>query len=154
MITVDVRVVAATNRDLEAEARAGRFREDLFYRLSVFPILVPPLRERPEDIAPLAQHFLERTCAELGRDPLRLSQSQAESLKRHRWSGNIRELKNVMMFKLRCIRARNSRRDDSCRSRRQALDCLRHAGCGHPGLGSELTAKDATRTVVARYPSH
>jgi DNA-binding NtrC family response regulator len=54
------------------------------------------LRERPEDVAPLAQHFLGRTCAELGRDPLRLSQSQAESLKRHRWSGNIRELKNVI----------------------------------------------------------
>ena len=95
-ITVDVRVVAATNRDLEAEVQAGRFREDLFYRLSVFPILVPPLRERPEDIAPLAQHFLERTCAELGREPMRLSKSQADSLKRHRWPGNIRELKNVI----------------------------------------------------------
>lgn len=95
-IKVDVRVVAATNRDLETEVQAGRFREDLFYRLSVFPIVVPPLRERPEDLAPLAQHFLARTCAELGRDPLRLSQSQVESLKRHRWPGNIRELKNVI----------------------------------------------------------
>jgi transcriptional regulator with GAF, ATPase, and Fis domain len=81
-IKVDVRVAA--NRDLKTEIRAGRFREDLFYHLSVFPIVVPPLRERPEDFAPLAQHFLERTCAELGRDPLRLSQNQAESLKRHR----------------------------------------------------------------------
>jgi PAS domain S-box-containing protein len=95
-IQVDVRVVAATNRDLDAEIKAGRFREDLFYRLSVFPILVPPLRERPEDVAPLAQHFLERACAELGREGLRLSQQQAEALQRHDWPGNIRELKNVI----------------------------------------------------------
>lgn len=95
-VNVDVRVVAATNRDLEAEVKAGRFREDLFYRLSVFPIEVPPLRKRAEDIAPLAQHFLERTCAELGRDPLRLSKQQVDSLKRHHWPGNIRELKNVI----------------------------------------------------------
>jgi PAS domain S-box-containing protein len=95
-IKVDVRVVAATNRDLEEEVKAGRFREDLFYRLSVFPIEVPPLRGRPGDVAPLAEHFLERACMELGREPLRLSQSQVESLRRHRWPGNIRELKNVI----------------------------------------------------------
>ena len=95
-IKVDVRIVAATNRDLETEVEAGRFREDLFYRLSVFPIEVPPLRQRPDDIAPLAQHFLERTCAELGRNPLRLSKQQVEGLQRHSWPGNIRELKNVI----------------------------------------------------------
>jgi len=95
-IKVDVRVVAATNRELEAEVGAGRFREDLYYRLSVFPIGVPPLRERSADIAPIAQHFLERTCAELGRDPLRLSRQQVERLQRHSWPGNIRELKNVV----------------------------------------------------------
>jgi len=95
-IKVDVRVVAATNLDLEAEAKAGRFREDLFYRLSVFPIEVPPLRERAKDIAPLAQHFLDRSCAELGRDPLRLSKQQVNSLQTHNWPGNIRELKNVI----------------------------------------------------------
>ena len=95
-VKVDVRVVAATNRDLEAEIKAGRFREDLFYRLSVFPIEVPPLRERAEDIAPLAQHFVERICAELGRDPLRLSRQQVDRLQRHSWPGNIRELKNII----------------------------------------------------------
>jgi len=83
-IKVDVRILAATHQDLEQMVRAGRFREDLYYRLRELEILLPPLRERPEDFAPLAQHFLERTCAELGRDPLRLSQNQAESLKRHR----------------------------------------------------------------------
>lgn len=95
-VTVDVRVIAATNRNLEEEVKAGRFREDLFYRLSVFPIDVPPLRERAEDIAPLAQHFLGRTCTELGCDPLKLSKQQVASLQRHRWPGNIRELKNVI----------------------------------------------------------
>lgn len=95
-LQVDVRVVAATNRDLDAEIKAGRFREDLFYRLSVFPIQVPPLRERPEDVAPLAQHFLARACAELGREGMRLSQQQVEALQRHDWPGNIRELKNVI----------------------------------------------------------
>ncbi|MEN8761366.1 MAG: sigma 54-interacting transcriptional regulator, partial [Thiogranum sp.] len=95
-VKVDVRVVAATNRDLEAEIKAGRFREDLFYRLSVFPIEVPPLRERAEDIAPLAQHFVERICAQLGREPLRLSKQQVDRLQGHSWPGNIRELKNII----------------------------------------------------------
>ena len=95
-ISVDVRVVAATNRDLEAEVKAGRFREDLYYRLGVFPIVVPPLRDRREDIAPLAEHFLARTCVDLGRDPMRLSKQQAQQLMHHDWPGNIRELRNVI----------------------------------------------------------
>lgn len=94
--SVDVRVVAATNRDLKEEVRAGRFREDLFYRLSVFPIDVPPLRERVEDIAPLAMHFVNVICQDLGRDPLQISKQQLQSLIAHAWPGNIRELKNVI----------------------------------------------------------
>jgi PAS domain S-box-containing protein len=93
---VDVRVVAATNRILEDEVAAGRFREDLYYRLSVFPIELPPLRDRVEDIAPLATHFLETICTELGREPLVLSKSHAATLQRHQWPGNIRELRNVI----------------------------------------------------------
>ena len=95
-VKVDVRVVAATNRDLEAEVKAGRFREDLYYRLGVFPIVVPPLRDRREDIGPLAEHFLTRTCVNLGREPMRLSKQQAQQLLRHSWPGNIRELRNVI----------------------------------------------------------
>ncbi|MBN1238947.1 MAG: sigma 54-interacting transcriptional regulator [Gammaproteobacteria bacterium] len=94
--TVDVRVVAATNRDLEKAVEAGRFREDLYYRLSVFPIDVPPLRERGDDVIQLASHFLERTCQEFGHTPLQLSRQQAQLLKRYDWPGNIRELKNVI----------------------------------------------------------
>lgn len=93
---VDVRIIAATNRDLQAEVAAGRFREDLYYRLSVFPIAVPPLRERKADILPLATHFVNRFCDELGRDRLAISRQQANLLLGQRWSGNIRELKNVM----------------------------------------------------------
>ena len=95
-VKVDVRVVAATNRDLEAEIKAGRFREDLYYRLGVFPILVPPLRDRRDDIVPLAEHFMARTCADLGRDPLRLSKQQVQRLMGHPWPGNIRELRNII----------------------------------------------------------
>lgn len=95
-IEADIRIVAATNRDLAAEIKAGRFREDLFYRLSVFPIEVPPLRERIDDIAPLAQQFLKGICSELGRNPLILARQQVDTLKRHSWPGNIRELKNVI----------------------------------------------------------
>jgi PAS domain S-box-containing protein len=94
--TVDVRVIAATNRDLERAVEAGRFREDLYYRLSVFPIDVPPLRERADDVIQLASHFLERTCQEFGHAPLALSRQQALLLKRYDWPGNIRELKNVI----------------------------------------------------------
>lgn len=93
---VDVRIVAATNKNLSAEVAAGRFREDLFYRLSVFPVEVPPLRDRMEDIAPLALHFIEHICKDLGRDIPRISKGQLVILQQHDWPGNIRELNNVM----------------------------------------------------------
>ena len=95
-IKVDVRIVAATNRDLFKEVSEGRFREDLYYRLSVFPVSVPPLRERKPDIGLLAQHFLQLSCQEFGRDPMGLSSAQVKLLARHDWPGNIRELKNVI----------------------------------------------------------
>ena len=94
--SVDVRVIAATNRDLEQAVADGKFREDLYYRLSVFPIEVPPLRERGDDVLQIASHFLERTCQEFGHPPLTLSKQQAALLKRYDWPGNVRELKNVI----------------------------------------------------------
>jgi PAS domain S-box-containing protein len=94
--SVDVRVIAATNRNLEQLIVDGEFREDLFYRLSVFPVEVPPLRDRGEDIVQLAQHFLEQTCADFGREPMTLTRTQVENLRRYNWPGNIRELKNVI----------------------------------------------------------
>ena len=95
-LKVDVRVIAATNRDLAAEVTSGRFREDLWYRLNVFPITVPPLRERKEDIPVLAQAFLERFCTKLARPELALSHSVLHSLQAYRWPGNVRELQNVI----------------------------------------------------------
>ncbi|MDH3351230.1 MAG: sigma 54-interacting transcriptional regulator [Gammaproteobacteria bacterium] len=94
--SVDVRVVAATNRDLERLIVEGEFREDLFYRLSVFPIDVPPLRDRDEDVVQLAQHFLEKVCNDFGRPVMTLTRAQATRLHNYHWPGNVRELKNVI----------------------------------------------------------
>lgn len=94
--TVDVRVIAATNRELEDEVAAGRFREDLYYRLGVFPIQVPPLRERGSDVLQLAAHFLERACKDFGHKPLKFSRRQIQTLTKYDWPGNVRELKNVI----------------------------------------------------------
>jgi len=93
---VDVRVIAATNQDLETAVEAGRFREDLYYRLSVFPVQVPPLRRRGDDVVQLAVHFLGQACRDFGRPCPQLTQAQAEALRRYSWPGNIRELKNVI----------------------------------------------------------
>jgi PAS domain S-box-containing protein len=93
---VDVRVVAATNRILSAEVEAGRFREDLYYRLHVFPIAVPPLRERAADVELLAQDFLQRNCARMGRPPLELTADCLRRLRSYHWPGNVRELENVI----------------------------------------------------------
>jgi PAS domain S-box-containing protein len=93
---VDVRVIAATNRDLEKEVEAGNFREDLYYRLSVFPIQMPPLRKRGDDVIQLAVHFLEQVCREFGRPVPNFTQTQVDAMRNYAWPGNIRELKNVI----------------------------------------------------------
>jgi Nif-specific regulatory protein len=93
-IKVDTRIVAATNRDLEKEVAEGRFREDLFYRLKVFPIRVPPLRERSEDVPLLAAHFLRKYCQDFGRAVTGFSQQAMEMLQAYKWPGNVRELEN------------------------------------------------------------
>lgn len=95
-IRVDARVIAATNRDLPAAVKAGAFRADLFYRLNVFPIGVPPLRNRLEDIPVLARHFLKHYCVKLGRSCKDIDQDSLERLIRYTWPGNVRELENVI----------------------------------------------------------
>src|SRR6187455_2033756 len=93
---VDVRVLAATNKDLPAEIRAGHFREDLYFRLNVIPVFVPPLRERQEDIPLLADHFMAEFAQEYGRRPKKFNQGAVSMLEHYTWPGNVRELRNVV----------------------------------------------------------
>jgi transcriptional regulator with GAF, ATPase, and Fis domain len=93
---VNVRVIAASNRDLKKEVDQGRFRQDLFYRLSVFPIEVPPLRERGDDIAPLVAHFVKQSAQRMNRPEPRVSKAGLDQLTSYRWPGNVRELQNTV----------------------------------------------------------
>jgi transcriptional regulator with GAF, ATPase, and Fis domain len=95
-LKVDVRVIAATNRDLEAEIRKGRFREDLFYRLDVFPITVPPLRDRTEDIPLFVESFVEKGSKRIGKSIELIPEGVMKKLQDYPWPGNVRELENVI----------------------------------------------------------
>jgi DNA-binding NtrC family response regulator len=95
-VRIDVRIIAASNRDLEAEVKEKSFREDLYYRLSVFPVTIPPLRERKEDIAALAEHFLSKFSAEMNVACREISEEAMEILQQYTWKGNVRELENVI----------------------------------------------------------
>jgi DNA-binding NtrC family response regulator len=95
-LQVDVRVVAATNKNLKAAVAARQYREDLYFRLSVFPITIPPLRERTHDIATLARYFIEKYCRDLNKKPLTLSPAAEEELQTYPWPGNVRELQNCI----------------------------------------------------------
>jgi two-component system response regulator PilR (NtrC family) len=95
-IPVDVRVVTATNQDLDAMVRQRSFREDLFYRINVIPVRTPPLRERGEDIPELVRHFLEKSCRQIGKRIEGIEPEVIEALGRYRWPGNVRELENVI----------------------------------------------------------
>jgi len=96
LIDVDFRLIAATNKDLEKEIAEGRFREDLYYRLKVATLRIPPLRERREDIVLIAEHYLRQFCKEHGREEKRIGRETAEALRAYSWPGNVRELKNAM----------------------------------------------------------
>ncbi|MFK8052303.1 MAG: sigma 54-interacting transcriptional regulator [Woeseiaceae bacterium] len=134
---VDVRVVAATNRDLQQAVAAGEFREDLYYRLSVFPIDVPPLRDRQEDVVALARHFLQQTTKDFGRHELQLTQRQADSLREYAWPGNVRELKNVIERAVILSRGKSLRLDLSIPEAIDEID--EAAGVIAPSLQSEAT---------------
>lgn len=95
-IKLDVRVISATNADLEEQVRQGSFREDLYYRLNVIPLPLPPLRERREDLLPLVSHFLDKFCHLMNRPVMTLSKPALDALERYRWPGNVRELENVV----------------------------------------------------------
>jgi two-component system response regulator FlrC len=95
-VPVEARIIAITNRDLNRCVAEGRFREDLYYRINVMPLSIPPLRERPADILWLAEHFRESCCARLGKSAKGFAKPAAEALERHGWKGNVRELENTV----------------------------------------------------------
>ena len=140
--TIDVRVLAATNGDLAARIAQGSFREDLFYRLNVIQMVLPPLRDRREDIPALAEHFLARTAAKLGRT-LRLSPGALEQLLRYPWPGNVRELENAVERAAILARAEAVERDD----------LPPHVAAGlqlgpSPGLPPQITLAEAERAHI------
>jgi two-component system response regulator HydG len=142
---VDVRFLAATNKDLEAEVAAGRFREDLYYRLNVIALHLPPLRERPEDIEPLAMHFLGNISRKLRRPLKGLAPDALAAMQAYRWPGNVRELENVIE---RCtILARGE-------TITAALLPFRHGGPprspGAPPAPPALNLREAERGQVLR----
>jgi formate hydrogenlyase transcriptional activator len=144
---VDVRVVAATNRELEAEVREGRFREDLFYRLNVFPVRLPPLRERTEDIPELADYFLRRAAIKLGRRFLRIERTSLGRLQEHSWPGNVRQLQNVVeRCALLC---------DGAELQVTAAALADHGGASAAGARVGLFANNPTlEEMKKRYISH
>jgi DNA-binding NtrC family response regulator len=147
---IDVRLVAATNRDLKSEASQGRFREDLYFRLAVIPIHIPPLRERREDVLPLARHFLARWNEELGRNVRGWSEAVERHLVEHSWPGNVRELENTLERGVVLARGDTLELDDLL------LDPADEAGTSEPdsspqGLQAFLdsAAAERIRTVLA-----
>ena len=138
-ITVDVRIIAATNRELQREVKEGRFRADLYHRLSVYPLPVPPLRERDKDCILLAGYFLEKNQHQLGVSRLRLSAGASQALERYDWPGNVRELEHLLSrASLRAIREQG--RD----SRIISID--------EHHLGLQNGAADAAGPVTERIP--
>jgi transcriptional regulator with GAF, ATPase, and Fis domain len=150
-IQVDVRVVAATNRKLKAAVAARQFREDLYFRLSVFPITVPPLRERADDIPVLARFFIDRFCRDLNKKAMTLASSAEDALRAYAWPGNVRELQN-------CIeRAVILTDGDTIHARHLALSlraapeaaAVPEGSLPGPRLDLQGSLADATRRAVA-----
>jgi two-component system nitrogen regulation response regulator NtrX len=141
-ITVDVRVIAATNKDLEAEIERSTFRDDLYYRLNVIPIAVPPLRSRGNDIVVLAEHFLRRFSAETGTPRKRLSSGAASKLKAYHWPGNVRELRNVIERLAILLRGETIEVEDIQLGTRVAAP---------PEIATDLTLKEARDAFEKQY---
>lgn len=133
---VNIRLICATNMDLEALVREGRFREDLYYRINTVHIALPPLRERPEDIIPLAERFISEFAKKYHRQLTGLDSGAAEVLKAQRWSGNIRELQNVIEKAVILSEARTLTAND-----------IQIDGASHSSLGREFLAEDEERLV-------
>ena len=147
---MDVRIIATTNRDLAKAVVAGEFREDLYYRLNVFPITVPPLRERPQDIAGLARYFLRTLARESGREAPEISDDAMRLLARYAWPGNVRELQER-----HGARVHHVRRARRSRSRLSSRGCRRKPkSAGGPALRVGMTIKEAEETLIRMTLEH
>ncbi|MBI4536518.1 MAG: sigma-54-dependent Fis family transcriptional regulator [candidate division NC10 bacterium] len=149
-ITVDVRVIAASNKELEEEIRKGNFREDLFYRLNVIPFEVSPLRERKEDIQPLATHFLRLFCAEYGKREKMLSPEAMDLLIKYPWPGNVRELRNVIERMVIMVQDEVIRHFDLAPSLRARPGGGPEA-VAEPGLDRDTTLREAREQFEREY---
>ena len=152
-IEVDVRVIAASNRDLQGEIAAGRFREDLYYRLNVVPIRVPPLSERRADIPMLAEYFMARAAETAGLPPRRLSPEALALLQSSDWPGNVRQLRNVLEWLLIMApgdaKSRDQRRQPAAGARR---DRDRRASAP-PATASSWCCRSARRASISSAPT-
>ena len=150
-IKLDLRFVVATNRNLAERVREGAFREDLYYRINVVPIRIPPLRERTEDIPALVEHFLGRFRERNGRGPERLSSSAMDVLRRHSWPGNVRELENVVERLTVFARGQVVEEDDVANALAIGIcqDPRRPSGTGDTGFGVPASAEWAAREQAA-----
>ncbi|MFO7605736.1 MAG: sigma 54-interacting transcriptional regulator [Desulfurivibrionaceae bacterium] len=147
-IQVDVRVISATNKDLREEIAAGRFREDLFYRLCVVPLVLPPLRERSHDIPLLAGHFIKRVAREQGREELKISPEVMDILLSHAWPGNIRELQNVIRYLMVRCRAETVRPGHLPENLQAGLARSRAGEAAPPRKRKKLTIDLVRRTLA------
>jgi DNA-binding NtrC family response regulator len=157
--SVNVRVLAATNRDILAEAQAGRFRHDLYYRLAVLPIHVPPLRERATDVPELAQHFLHRVASRMGKAPAELGNSALAMLCEYHWPGNVRELENLItrasvLATQRVITADELRPWLEERPTSQETQTPTPYVAGNPAMRLEEMERQLIETTLERFAGH
>jgi DNA-binding NtrC family response regulator len=134
---VDVRILAATSRDLEDEVQGGRFREDLYYRLSVVPLRLPPLRDRSDDIPLLVQHYLQTFAKSEGKEIPQMTRDAMDVLRRYRWPGNVRELRNTMEYLVAMTATKTIRTSDLLPKIREG------AGAAEPVLAEDGDAEDS-----------
>ena len=153
LIEVNIRVVCCTNRDLEAEARQGRFRQDLLYRLNVVTIALPTLRERAGDVAILTQHFIQKFCQAANKGPVQISPDALQALEHHDWPGNVRELRNVVERAIVMCEDHAVRLRDLPETLRQPSEDA-HAGPGYKAMREQWVDVQGRQYLVSLLQRH
>jgi DNA-binding NtrC family response regulator len=153
LIEVNIRVVCCTNRNLEAEARQGRFRQDLLYRLNVVTIALPPLRERAGDVAILTQHFMQKFCQAANKGPVQISPDALQALEHHDWPGNVRELRNVVERAIVMCEDHAVRLRDLPEALRQRSEDA-HAGPGYKAMREQWVDVQGRQYLVSLLQRH